>query len=356
MHGRAPYREVLTHGFTVDAKGRKMSKSLGNVVLPQKVIKTLGADILRLWVAATDYRAEMNISDEILTRTADSYRRIRNTARYLLANLDGFEPQHALPGEQLLALDRWALQKTQRLQKEVQEAYESFNFHLIYQKVHQFCVIELGGFYLDVLKDRMYTMPRGSRGRRSAQTAMYHMLEAIVRWLAPILSFTAEEIWSHMPGDRSASVFLQTWHAAWPALPPHDGMTTEYWDEVLAVREVVKQELERLRVAGDIGASLDAEVDLYCEPHLVAALSKLKDELRFVFITSYARVHSFEQAPTGSIATSVKGLHVTVRPSAHAKCVRCWHHREDVGMHREHPLICGRCVSNVGAGEERNFA
>ncbi len=356
MNGRAPYREVLTHGFTVDAKGRKMSKSLGNVVAPQKVIKTLGADILRLWVAATDYRAEMNISDEILTRTADSYRRIRNTTRYLIANLDGFDPAQALPGGELLALDRWALQKTWRLQKEVLDAYDSFNFHLIYQKVHQFCVVELGGFFLDVLKDRMYTMPRASRGRRSAQTAMYHMLEALVRWLAPILSFTAEEVWSYMPGARDASVFLETWYADWPALEVDDGITPESWDRVLTVREAVKQELEKLRVAGGIGSSLDAEVDLYCEPDLATALGKLRDELRFVLITSYARVHPPEVRSADSIATNINGLHIKVTPSSYAKCVRCWHHREDVGAHRDHPKICGRCVTNIGKGEERSYA
>jgi isoleucyl-tRNA synthetase len=356
MHGRAPFREVLTHGFTVDAKGRKMSKSLGNVVAPQKVIKSLGADILRLWVVATDYRAEMNISDEILTRMADSYRRMRNTARYLLANLEGFDPAQALPDDQLLALDRWALQKTRQLQQEVVEAYDAYAFHLIYQKVHQFCVVELGGFYLDVLKDRMYTMPRASRGRRSAQTAMYHMLEAIVRWLAPILSFTADEIWSYMPARRAPSVLLETWYTGLPSFDEQDGTTLEFWDEVLSVRNAVKQELEKLRVAGDIGSSLDAEVDLYCEPQLATSLSRLKDELRFVLITSYARVHSLETDPSDSIATGVKGLHIKVKPSAHVKCMRCWHRREDVGMHPDHPRLCARCISNLAAGEERSYA
>jgi isoleucyl-tRNA synthetase len=356
MKGRAPYREVLTHGFTVDAKGRKMSKSLGNVVVPQKVIKTLGADILRLWVASTDYSGEMSISDEILTRMADSYRRIRNTARYLLANLDGFDPSQAVPGDQLLPLDRWALEKTRQLQKEIIEAYDSYNFHLIYQKVHQFCVVELGGFYLDVLKDRMYTMPRTSRGRRSAQTTMFHMLEAVVRWLAPILSFTAEEIWSYMPGKRGASVFLETWHTSWPASEARDGMTLEFWDEVLTVREAVKQELERLRVAGGIGSSLDAEVDLYCAPAMAATLSKLKDELRFVFITSYARIHAQEAAVGESVETALKGLRIKVTPSTHPKCIRCWHHRSDVGADANNPNICARCLANIGTGEERSFA
>ena len=360
MKGRAPYREVLTHGFTVDTKGRKISKSLGNDMGGlQKVIKTLGADIVRLWVAATDYRAEMSISEEILARMGDSYRRIRNTARYLLANLDGFDPGQALPADQLLALDRWALQKTRQLQQEVIAAYESHNFHLIYQKVHQFCVIELGGFYLDVLKDRVYTMPRASRGRRSAQTAMYHMLEAVVRWLAPILSFTAEEIWSHMPGARSKSVFLEAWYAL-PELRETEGaskLTPELWDRILQVRQVVSRELEKLRVAGAIGSSLDAEVDLYCSDELLQPLRLLGEELRFVFISSYARLHPLAAHTPTSVATEMDGLRVEVSASAHAKCVRCWHHRDDVGSHREHPLICGRCVINaLGEGEMRCVA
>ena len=215
MRGEAPYRSVLTHGFTVDAKGRKMSKSLGNVIVPQKVIKAIGADILRLWVAATEYRAEMSISDEILTRMADSYRRIRNTTRYFLASLSGFDTSAPLPVQDLLALDQWALARAHELQKEILEAYEQFQFHLIYQKLHQFCVVDMGGFYLDILKDRMYTMPADSLGRRSGQTAMFHILEALSRWLAPVLSFTAEEIWRYMPGKRGESVFLETMaHAA----------------------------------------------------------------------------------------------------------------------------------------------
>ncbi len=359
MRGRAPYREVLTHGFTVDDKGRKMSKSLGNDMGgPQKVIKTLGADVLRLWVASTDYRSEQSISEEILSGRTDAYRRIRNTARYLLANLAGFEPAQALPGDQLLALDRWILQKTQQLQKEVIEAYESYNFHVIYQKVHQFCVVELSSFYIDVVKDRVYTMPADSRGRRSAQTAMLHILEALVRWLAPILSFTADEIWSHMPGARSESVLLETWHTL-PALREDDDahrMTSALWDRVLAVRQSVSRELEKLRVAGAIGSPLDAEVDLYCNVELLQQLRLLGDELRFVFITSYARLHALEARPQASVATDMAGLYVQVAPSPHTKCVRCWHHREDVGKHAEHPLICGRCVVNLGTGETRKVA
>ncbi len=311
------------------------------MVAPQKVIQTLGADILRLWVAATDYRAEMSISDEILTRMADSYRRIRNTARYLLANLNGFDPKDLLPGDEMLALDRWAVSQAKKLQDEVLAAYESFAFHLIYQKVHQFCVVELGSFYLDILKDRMYTMPAASRGRRSAQSAMVHIAESLTRLLAPVLSFTAEEIWSYLPGKREESVFLSTWYDRWPTFAKED-MGDGFWDEVIAVRQAVSRELERLRVAGGIGSALNAEVDLYCESKLTETLARLGSELRFVFSCS---------------ETPVKGLYVQVAPSTHAKCARCWHQRSDVGSHPEHPLICGRCVANIiGAGEARSYA
>jgi isoleucyl-tRNA synthetase len=358
MHGRAPYHGVLTHGFTVDAKGMKMSKSRGNVVAPQKVIKTLGADILRLWVAATDYRAEMNISEEILKRIADSYRRVRNTARYLLANLHGFEPGDALSGAQLLALDRWAVMNAKRLQTEIIAAFDAFNFHLIYQKLHQFCVIDMGSFYIDVLKDRVYTMQSKSIGRRSAQTAMYHILEGLVRWLAPIASFTAEEIWSHMPGSRKESVFLETWYEGWPQVSEKKtGMNSDFWDNVIAVREAVSGELEKLRAADKIGSSLDAEVDLYCAPELARRLKMFDDELRFIFISSDARVHNQEKRKANGMESKPKELFVKVTPSPHVKCVRCWHHRPDVGKNPDHPKICVRCVSNVaGSGEIRSYA
>ncbi|MFQ5936853.1 MAG: class I tRNA ligase family protein, partial [Acidiferrobacterales bacterium] len=352
---RAPYREVLTHGFAVDAEGMKMSKSRGNVIAPQEVIKTMGADVLRAWVAGTDYRAEMSISPEILRRMADSYRRIRNTARYLLANLDGFDPADALAPDQLLALDRWALATTRRLQDDIVRQYDTYSFHQIYQKVHQFCVLEMGSFYLDVLKDRMYTMQTESRGRRSAQTAMFHILEALVRWLGPILSFTAEEIWQHMPGKRDESVFLATW-CTLPEVALGD-MDSPFWAQVLAVREAVSKELEKLRIAGGIGSSLDAEVDIYGESKHVELLHKLEDELRFLLITSYARVHPATERPENAAETEVRGLWLAVSPSDYAKCKRCWHHREDVGSNNEHPEICARCVENVaGEGEVRQYA
>ena len=364
MHGTAPYRQVLTHGFTVDAQGQKMSKSKGNVVAPQKVVNSLGADILRLWVAATDYRNEMSVSDEILKRTADAYRRLRNTARFLLSNLAGFDPvEHALPPEQMLMLDRWAVERARELQEEVVRAYEAYEFHHIYQKVHNFCAIDLSGFYLDVIKDRQYTTQADSVARRSTQTAMYLIAEALVRWLAPILSFTAEEIWLNLPGEREESVFLETWYVLPEMFLPQEDADQQfgmaYWQDVLAVRNAVKKELEKLRVAGDIGSSLDAEVDLYCDADWLARLSRLEDELRFVLITSYARLHPLGEQTAEAISVDLDGarMAIQVMPSAYGKCVRCWHHREDVGGNVDHPELCGRCVENVdGSGEQRRYA
>jgi isoleucyl-tRNA synthetase len=358
IHGAAPYKGVLTHGFTVDARGRKMSKSLGNVVAPQKVVNSLGADVLRLWVAATDYSGEMTVSDEILKRAADAYRRIRNTARFLLGNLHGFDPdRHAVAPEHMLELDRWAVARAHALQHEVLEAYDSYQFHTFYQRVHNFCAVDMGGFYLDVIKDRQYTTRSDSLARRSAQTAMLRIVEALARWLAPILSFTAEEIWQHIPGGRSESVFLETWYQGLFALAADEPMNEAFWARVIDVRDAVSRELERLRVAGSIGSSLDAEVDLYCEGPLAEALARLQDELRFVLITSYARVHPLAHRPGHAVATDDPGLWLVATPSAHAKCVRCWHHRDDVGSSAEYPDLCGRCVQNVaGGGEIRRYA
>ena len=362
MNGVAPYRAVLTHGFTVDAQGKKMSKSKGNVVSPQKVVRSLGADVLRLWVAATDYRGEMSVSDEILKRTADVYRRLRNTARYLLANLHGFDPERdTVAAENLLPLDQWVLQRAAGKQKLIQEAYETYQFHRVYQEAHHFCAVDLGSFYLDITKDRMYTMQEKSLGRRSAQTAMYHIAEAMTRWLAPILSFTAEEIWRHLPGERADSVFLET---SWYELPVGAGVNRENplnsqaWDEqIIPVREAVSKELEVLRIRNEIGSSLDAEVELYCDEGLYHGLMRLGDELRFVLMTSYAQVLPMSAAQGDTLPTEIPGLELKLRASDKAKCVRCWHHREDVGVHADHPELCGRCVENVvGAGETRLYA
>ncbi len=354
----APYKAVLTHGFAVDAEGKKMSKSRGNVVAPQKVMQTLGADVLRLWVAATDYRGEMSVSDEILKRTSDVYRRLRNTARYLLANLNGFDPaRHLLPPDQMLALDRWAVDRALKLQQEIIAAYDSFQFHQVYQKAHGFCSIDLGSFYLDVLKDRQYTCRENSIARRSAQTALYHIAEALVRWLAPMTSFTADEIWHHLPGTRGPSVFLETWYQGLFPLDDTAEMNGEFWDLVLSVREAVMRELEILRVRGEIGSSLDAEVECYLDEASHPSLARLGDELRFLLLTSYASVLSKADAPSDALPTDVPGLELRLVKSNHPKCIRCWHHRADVGSDPDHPELCGRCVQNVaGQGEIRLFA
>ncbi|SDX42477.1 isoleucyl-tRNA synthetase [Allochromatium warmingii] len=358
MYGRAPYRQVLTHGFTVDAKGEKMSKSKGNVVSPQAVMKTLGADIIRLWVAATDYRGEMSVSDEILKRTADAYRRIRNTARFLLANLHGFDPAvNTVAPEQMLALDRWAVDRAYRLQQDIIAAYRDYQFHLIYQKVQQFCVVDLGGFYLDIIKDRQYTTQANSLPRRSCQTAMYHIIEAMSRWLAPILSFTADEIWTAIPGERSATIFTETWYRGLNALDETDTMDRAFWEQIIAVRLAIGPALEAARKAGAIGSSLDAELDLYCSDALLEVLKCLGDELRFALIVSETRLHSFAEQPATAVTTELDGLAVQVIASEQTKCVRCWHHRADVGINTAHPELCGRCAENVaGAGEVRRFA
>lgn len=354
MNGTAPYRQVLTHGFTVDAEGRKMSKSLGNVVSPQKVVNDLGADILRLWVAATDFSGEMTVSDEILKRTADSYRRIRNTARFLLSNLSGFDPAlHRVSPEKMLELDRWIVARTAALQQEIIAAYDSYQFHLIYQKLHNFCVVDLGGFYLDIIKDRQYTMQENSLGRRSCQTALYHIIEAMTRWLTPILSFTAEELWKSLPGERSDTVFTAEWYAL-PKTDVSGALSDADWQQIIAIKEAVNKTLEAQRAAGNMGSSLQANVSLYCSPAIQNLLQKLGDELRFVLLSSSAVVAAFTDAGE---ATDVEGLRVAVSVSEHGKCVRCWHYREDVGAHSDDPELCGRCVENVnGAGEQRHFA
>ena len=356
IYGRAPYKSVLTHGFTVDEQGRKMSKSVGNVVDPQKIYKSSGADILRLWVAATDYRAEMSASDEILKRIADAYRRMRNTQRFLLGNLHDFDTTvHAVPFDDLVSLDRWAVNRAAELQAEIVSAYEVYECHHIFHKIHNFCVLDMGGFYLDVIKDRLYTTPANSEARRSAQTAMSHIVEAMVRWLAPILSFTAEEIWRELPGQRAASVFLSTWYC----FPQENGEVSVNWQTLLGIRQAVSKELERLREVGEVGSPLEAEVRLYCADELYAELAHLGDELRFVFITSAASVYLEGDRPDGAVLANEESnpFWMTVTSTDAEKCTRCWHRRDDVGSDSEHPELCSRCVGNVeGLGEVRIFA
>jgi isoleucyl-tRNA synthetase len=347
-----------------------MSKSLGNGIEPQEVMNSLGADVLRLWIAATDYANEMSLSPEILKRTSDAYRRMRNTVRFLLGNLHDFDPQRdAVPLGAMVGLDRWAIARAQSLQHQVVTAYRDYAFHLIYQKVHNFCVVDLGGFYLDILKDRLYTTPAGGAARRSAQTALWHLAEGIVRWLAPILTFTAEEMWRFLPGSHPASVYLSTWHP-FPKTP-NDQID---WELLMALRIDVARELERLRIGGVIGAPLDAELDVWCVPEQYERLSVLQAELRFFMITSEARVHrvaekvavissEFAQSPAEVPPDAVPvmgmatgGVWIRVQPSSEPKCVRCWQHRPDVGRSTEHPELCGRCVQNLTLpGESRRY-
>lgn len=359
MKGQAPYRAVLTHGFTVDAKGRKMSKSLGNVVAPEKVIKTLGADILRLWVASVDYKGEIHVSDEILKRTSDLYRRIRNTARFLLSNLHDFQASvHSVPGDQLLHLDGWAINRTMQLQQEILEAYDAYQFHQVVQKLQHFCISDMGGFYLDIIKDRQYTTKKEALARRSGQTAMYIIAHALVRWMAPILSFTAEEIWGHLEHSGERSLFFETWFDAFPTMAPLPQRSPTFWLSLQSIREKVNQSLEQLRAQGKIGAPLEAEVTLFAGEAYLEKLLELKDELRFVLITSKAMVRSIEEKPQDALATDDPQLFLWVAPSSHEKCVRCWHRSEEVNRDPQFPGLCARCVSNVntGPGETRIYA
>ncbi|MCH8531176.1 MAG: isoleucine--tRNA ligase [Saccharospirillum sp.] len=358
INGTAPYKQVLTHGFTVDEKGHKMSKSLGNGIDPQEVFDSLGADILRLWVASADYSGDMALSKDILNRAADAYRRIRNTARFLISNLSGFDPAtDQVEPEQMLALDRWAVDRAARLQEELSHAYDNYQFVQVYQKMHHFCVLDMGGFYLDIIKDRQYTTQPESLARRSAQTALYHVLEALVRWMAPIMSFTADELWQFLPGERSVSVFENTWYEGLFRLDPAEPMNQGFWTQVQAVKEGVNKVLELARNEGRVGGSLKAEVTLYCDSELLELLAELGGELRFVTLTSEARLAPLTEADGQAVSTDLEGLKVTVVASEHTKCTRCWHQREDVGQHAEHPELCGRCVDNVsGEGEVRLYA
>jgi len=358
MHGTAPYKEVLTHGFFVDAEGRKMSKSLGNTVAPAKIFQQYGADVLRLWVAATDYRGEMTVSEEIFKRVADAYRRIRNTCRFMLANLTGFSPERDCvePG-QMMALDYWIVRRCQLLQDELIKHYHDYNFLNVYQRLHNFCVIELGGFYLDVIKDRQYTTQADSLARRSTQTAMYHILEMLSRLAAPILSFTADEIWQNIPGERSESVFLSDFAATPALLPELETFSDDFWQQIMAVKSAVNKELEAKRAEKLVGSGLSAEVDLYCNEALAGTLSRLEEELRFVLIVSRASIKPLADAPDAAATTELESLRLSVSASPHAKCERCWHHREDVGSVAAHPGLCARCVENIDAdGERRRFA
>ena len=371
MDGVAPYKQCLTHGFTVDAQGRKMSKSLGNGIEPQDIIKNLGADILRLWILSTDYRNEMSLSQEILKRTADAYRRIRNTARFLLGNLHGFDPaKHLVAHADMLLLDQWAVHRTLQLQETIKAAYARYDFASVVQEVQNFCVNDLGALYLDVTKDRLYTMREDSRGRRSAQTAMLHIAEAMVRWIAPILSFTADEIWNYLPGERVGNVLFATWYDGLKPVPADSVLSTGDFENLLELRRQVAWQIEPKRNRGEVGSSLQAEAEIYLDQEALDKFRRVKEELRFFFITSDVRLLDIEKAVQPETVkhgpmdealwnVTLEGMNkaqVRVLVTNNPKCIRCWHHRPDVGSHPEHPDICGRCVSNLeGPGEDRRY-
>jgi isoleucyl-tRNA synthetase len=352
INGRAPYKALLTHGFVVDGEGKKMSKSKGNVVAPQKVSDTLGAEILRLWVASTDYSGELSISDEILKRVVEAYRRIRNTLRFLLANTSDFDPKKdAVPVADLLEIDRYAIARMAELQAEILQNYEVFEFHPVVAKLQMYCSEDLGGFYLDILKDRLYTSGTTSAARRSAQTAIWHISQSLLRVMAPVLSFTAEEAWAVFAGpegyaESDETIFTQVYYTL-PEIADRDMLLAKY-AVLREVRTDVTKQLEEVRVAGGIGSSLQAEIEIKASGDKFRLLNSLDDDLKYVFITSAAKVTQVASAAEEA---------VTVTPSAHQKCERCWHYRADVGAHAEHPGLCGRCFSNLfGRAEPRKFA
>lgn len=347
MDKAAPYKQCLTHGFTVDEHGRKMSKSLGNGIEPQDIMKTLGADILRLWIASADYSNEMSLSQEILKRNADAYRRLRNTARFLLGNLHGFDPlQHLVALDQMVLLDRWIVHRAHALQEKIVAAYARYDFAEIVQALLNFCSVDLGSLYLDVTKDRLYTMAEDARGRRSAQSAMYHVAEAFVRWIAPVLSFTAEELWSYLPGQHVDNVLFATWYDGLAPLPADAALTSADFDKLLVLREQVAKVLEPMRANGAIGAALEAEITVAADAQTAARWQPLAEELRFLFISGDVTV----------TAASTDDIFVSAQPTTKAKCVRCWHHQASVGSDPRHPELCSRCVSNIeGPGEQRRW-
>ena len=356
INDRAPYKGLLTHGFVVDEKGRKMSKSIGNVITPQEVIKDMGADGLRFWIASADYRYEMTAGKEIFNRASDGYRRIRNTLRFLLANLNGFEPSNdCLAIDDLIALDQYILQRATDVQKTIQQAYEEMNFHLVTNALTNFCINDLGGFYLDIIKDRQYTTKADSQARRSAQTALYHLVQAFVRWMAPILTFTAQEAWPLIPGQTEKYVFTTEWYDI-PSASKANLLSEADWQTLITVKSAVNKHIETARNAKLVGSNLSAKVELWANDELKAVLNRLEDELRFVLITSQVIVNTFDE--TQGEASDLEGLRVQVSAAEGEKCARCWHVLPDVNTHLAHPGLCSRCIINLptGQGEERKYA
>lgn len=353
MREAAPFKAVLTHGFVVDKDGKKMSKSLGNTIAPSEIVNKYGADILRLWVAAADYFGDITVSDEILKRTSDAYRRVRNTARFLLSNLYDFTAETKLESAKLAELDRWAIATTRDYQTKIIAAYQNFQISQVYQLLLNFCTVEMGSFYLDVIKDRLYTAKADSQARRSAQTALFVILQSLVRWLAPILSFTAEEIWSFLSEGEDASIFASEWFAEFGDID----IDLAPWQSLMELRDVVNKELEQRRHEQELGGALDANVTIFADESWLPRLQRLKDELRFVLLVSGTEVKPLAEKSAQAKDTAVSGIALQVEKSTADKCERCWQRRQDVGGQAQYDTLCARCVENVsGQGEAREFA
>ncbi len=357
INNRAPYKQVLTHGYVVDKDGRKMSKSLGNIISPKQLIDTYGADILRLWCASTDYTKEISVSDEIMKRVADGYRRIRNTSRFFIGNLNDFDAsKQMLEVKDCTLLDQWAIRQAAALQEEIIADYNTYQFHQIYQKMSTFCSQEMGAFYLDVLKDRLYTAKKDSKARKSAQTAMHHILQALIRWMAPIMTYTADEIWKLIGNEEN--ILFEQWYNI-PQVAENSQWTDKKWDAIREIRHANTKLLEQLRIAGEIGSSLDADVTIYVDGDKFNQLKDINDELRFVLITSAAKLLPISEKPEEAIECELEegSVFIVAQVAKGEKCIRCWHIREDVGSNATHPELCGRCIINVdGDGEQRDYA
>ena len=358
VNDSVPYKAAMTHGFTVDGRGNKMSKSKGNVIAPQKIINRLGSDILRLWVASTDSSSEMTVSEEILNRTSDKYRKIRNTIRFLLSNIDDYDPETFSVKDTSIELDKWIVLKAINLQKVILDHYNKFNFHIISQLIHGFCVNELGSFYLDVIKDRQYTCKKDSAERKSAQNSMYVILQMLLSWIAPICPHTAEEAWSHVPKNSQKSIFFNKWLIINDSEIPQTKINLENWEKILEIKKYVSKELENKREKNIIGSSLDADVKILCSDNLYNLLSEYGDELKFIFITSKIILERENNLKDGQIyGINGEKLKVEIENSKNRKCERCWHRCISVGTDKNHKTLCVRCISNVyGSGEIRRYA
>jgi isoleucyl-tRNA synthetase len=353
-----PYKSAMTHGFTVDAKGNKMSKSKGNVIAPQKIIDRLGSDILRLWVASTDSSSEMNVSDEILNRTSDKYRKIRNTIKFLLSNINDYDPESFSQNEITIELDKWILKRAITVQDEIKELYKTYNFHVLTQSIHSFCVNDLGAFYLDIIKDRQYTCKEKSQERLSAQHAMYCIIKMLLLWIAPICPHTSEEAWGFIPKNKDKSIFYNNWLNLKEDQINKCEISDASWNEILEIRKIVSKSLEEKREENLIGSSLDAETIIHCSEDLFNILNAVDKELKFIFITSNVTINKIDlNKISDSITVNGHKVKVIINNSKFKKCARCWHKCETVRTHKKYKDICSRCISNVyGSGEKRTYA